>query len=367
MPVPFVDLLAQYRAIQREVDAAIAEVLATSEFVLGPRVEAFERGFAASCGVKHAVGVGSGTAALMLLLQAHGIGADDQCVLPANTFFATAEAVFALGARPVLVDCEEGSGLIDVTAVAAAVTPKTKAILPVHIFGQPADVSPLLALARPRGILVLEDACQAHGARYAGKPVGGLADGAAFSFYPGKNLGAYGDAGAVTTNDEEIAATIRMLRAHGAARRYHHDLIGWNERMDGIQGAVLAVKLPYLDRWNERRGAHARFYRERLSGVGDIRWMEERPDRAPVHHLLVLRTARRDALREHLEVRGIQTGIHYPIPVHLQKAAASLGHREGDFPRTERLAREVLSLPMFAELTEGQIDEVCAAVTEFFS
>ncbi len=359
MQIPFVDLKAQYQSLKQQVDPAILDVLANAQFVLGPAVEAFEKNFAAYCGTKYSVGLNSGTAALELLLRAHGIGPGDECILPANTFFATAEAVLLLGATPVLVDCDEESALIDVRAIERAITPKTKAIIPVHLFGQPADMEEILALGKSKNILVIEDACQAHGATYKGKPIGSLAAGAAFSFYPGKNLGAYGDAGGVTTDDEEIMKIVKMLREHGMPKRYHHELLGYNERMDGIQGAVLGVKLPYLDRWNEARRTHATSYRTKLMGIGDIRFIAEKPDRTAVYHLFVIRTAKRDALQAHLTEHGIATAIHYPIPLHLQKPLQHLGYKEGDFPSTEKLAKEMLSLPMYAELTEGQIREVC--------
>jgi len=367
MSVPFVDLKLQYKNLRDELMPLVDEVFSNAQFILGPKVEAFEKAFATYCGTKHAIAVNSGTAALQLLLRAHGIKPGDEVILPANTFFATAEAVLLEGAVPVLVDCEPEAGLIDVAALEKAITPKTKAILPVHLFGQPVDLDEILAIARSRKILVIEDACQAHGALYKGKRVGGLADGGAFSFYPGKNLGAYGEGGAVTTNDDDIAATIRMLREHGMPRRYVHEVVGWNERMDGVQGAVLGVKLPKLDSWNDSRRMHAKAYREKLTGVGDLTFFAEKPERQGVYHLFVVQTARRDELQTFLNGKGIQTGIHYPIPVHLQEAVASLGHKEGDFPVSEKLAKTMLSLPMFGELTDAQVDEVCAAVRGFYA
>ncbi len=367
MSVPFVDLKGQYQSLKSEIDPAIADVITNAQFILGPAVERFEKNFAVYCGTKFSVGLNSGTAALELLLRAYGIGPDDECILPANTFFATAEAMLLLGAIPVLVDCEEESGLIDVKAIEQAITPKTKAIIPVHLFGQPADMDEILALGKAKNILVIEDACQAHGAKYKGKMIGSLAAGAAFSFYPGKNLGAYGDAGGITTDDERIMTTVKMLRDHGMAKRYHHEILGYNERMDGVQGAVLDVKLSHLDQWNEARRKSAKQYREQLSGIGDIRFITEKPDRTAIYHLFVIRTAKRDALQAHLTERGIQTGIHYPIPLHLQKPLQHLGHKEGFFPASEKLANEMLSLPMFEDLTEQQIDEVCGAAKEFFA
>ncbi len=367
MSVPFVDLKLQYRSLRTELLPAIEDTLENAQFILGPKVEAFESAFAAFCGSKYSVAVNSGTAALQLLLHAHGIGAGDECIVPANTFFATAEAVMLQGAVPVFVDCEEETGLIDVKKIPGKITKKTKAILPVHLFGQPADMDEILGIARAQNLLVIEDACQAHGAQYKGKPVGSLADGGAFSFYPGKNLGAYGEGGGITTEDPAIVSKLKMYREHGMPKRYHHEVVGWNERMDGVQGAILGVKLPHLAAWNEARRAHAVLYRSKLQGIGDVRFFAEKPNRTAVYHLFVLRTAKRDALQEHLTKAGIQTGIHYPIPLHLQNACKSLGHKEGDFPASEKLGKEMLSLPMYAELTDAQIDEVCAAVRSFFA
>ncbi len=366
MSVPFVDLKAQYESLKKEVEPAILDVIGNTQFILGPAVKNFEEAFATYCQVQYAVGLNSGTAALTLLLQAHGIGSGDECIVPANTFFATAEAVSSVGATPVLVDCEAESGLMDTTKLEAAITPKTKVILPVHLYGQPADIDDVLMIAKKHGLLVIEDACQSHGATYKKKKVGSLAHGAAFSFYPGKNLGAYGDAGGITTNDEKVAEMVKILRDHGSKVRYHHDVIGWNERMDGIQGAVLGIKLPHLDRWNRSRYDHAQSYRKALNGIGDIRFIEEKNDRTQIYHLFVIRTSKRDALQKHLNDVGIQSGIHYPIPLHLQKAYAFLGHKKGDFPHAEKLCDEILSLPMFPELTESQIDEVVQAIKKFF-
>ncbi len=365
MPVPFLDLPAQYHALQSEIDPAIKKILETSAFILGPAVEQFEKDFAAFCGAAHCIGVNSGTSALSLLLRAHGIGKGDEVITVANTFFATLEAIIHVGATPVLVDCEESTALMNPDLLEGAITAKTKAILPVHIYGQTADISAVNAIAKKHSILVFEDACQAHGAREHGQVAGGLADGAAFSFYPGKNLGAYGEAGAITTNDTAIAKKIRMLRDHGSAAKYHHDTVGWNERMDGIQGAVLGVKLQHLQKWNDARRAHATTYRSLLpKNVGTI---ETRDGADPVYHLFVISTADRNALQAHLTAHGIQTGIHYPIPLHLQPACSGFGFHQGDFPVTEKLAKEILSLPMFPEMTLNQIQEVCDAIASFES
>lgn len=362
MPIPFLDLQAQYRSIKPEVDEAIQRVLDTSAYVLGPAVESFERDFAEYCGASHCIALNSGTAALALLMQANDIGKDDEVITVANTFFASAEAVSEIGATPVLVDCDEESALIDPALIEAAITPKTKAIIPVHLYGQCADMDHINEIARRHNVLVFEDACQAHGAMYKGKRAGSLADGAAFSFYPGKNLGAYGDGGAVTTNDAAVAEKIRMLRDHGCKKKYHHDLIGWNERMDGIQGAVLGIKLPHLDGWNAKRKANAALYRRLLNGV--VPMITEQSYGESVYHLFVIRTTKREALQAYLQERGIASGIHYPIPVHLQPAYEGYW-KQGDFPVSEKLAQEILSLPMFPELREGQIEEVCEAVKGF--
>ncbi|MEK7152823.1 MAG: DegT/DnrJ/EryC1/StrS family aminotransferase, partial [Patescibacteria group bacterium] len=278
MKVPFVDLQAQYQAIKPEVDSAIQHVLDTSAYILGPAVEQFEKDFAAYSGAQDCIAMNSGTAAIALLLQAHGIGPGDEVITVANSFFASAEAIVEIGATPVLVDCRESTALMDPGALEAAITPKTKAILPVHLFGQPAPMEEVLAIAKAKKLLVFEDAAQSQGAKYHGKPAGSLADGACTSFYPGKNLGAYGDAGAVLTDDAEIAKTLRMLREHGSPKKYQHDLVGWNERMDGIQGAVLGVKLKYLDGWNAKRRAHAAQYRTLLAHDERITLFDEQPD-----------------------------------------------------------------------------------------
>ncbi len=361
MPVPFLDLQAQYRSIKAEVDPAIQKVLDTSAYVLGPAVESFEKDFAAYCGAAHCIAVNSGTAALALLMEAHGIGQGDEVITVANSFFASAEAISEIGATPVLVDCVDDTALIDVSQIESAVTPQTKAIIPVHLYGQPADMDAINAIAKKHGLLVFEDACQAHGATYNGKTTGGLADGCAFSFYPGKNLGAYGEGGAVTTNNADIAAKIRMLREHGSAKKYHHDAIGWNERMDGIQGAVLGIKLRHLNDWNNARRAHAAYYREQLPAGAKPFGIQ--PGSDSVYHLFVVRVQNRDDVQKKLSEKGISTGIHYPVPIHLQPAFNGRW-KQGDFPNAERQAAEILSLPMFAELTNEQIDSVIAALGE---
>jgi len=359
--VPFVDLKAQHKSIQAEIDAAIRGVVEDNAFVLGPAVESFERDFADYLGVEEVVGVSNGTVALQLTLVALGIGLDHDVILPAHTFIATAEAVSHAGARPVFVDVRRDTGNLDASLLPKAITPQTRAIIPVHLYGQPADMEPILRFASERGLLVIEDACQAHGARYRGRRAGSFGRASCFSFYPGKNLGAFGEGGAVATNDHELATRLRRLRDHGQTERYHHAEIGYNARLEGIQGAVLGVKLKHLDGWNRARRAHAAVYLEDLARTG-LTLPVEAESCESAYHLFVVRDGRRDELREHLSARGIQTGLHYPIPVHRQDAYAALGHREGDFPESEAWARECLSLPMFAELSFAQMDEVIQGV-----
>jgi dTDP-4-amino-4,6-dideoxygalactose transaminase len=370
MTVPFVDLQAQYRSIKSEVDAAIQRVLDTSAFILGREVEAFERAFAEYVGAEFCVGVSNGTAAIQLALTACGVGGGDEVIVPANTFFATAEAVSTAGATPVFVDCEPDSSNIDASKIEAAITERTRAVVPVHLYGQPADLDAVFRVAERHNLIVIEDAAQAHGARYKGRRVGGLARAGCFSFYPGKNLGAYGEGGAVVTDDKDVARRVRLLRDHGSEQKYRHEIVGYNFRLEGIQGAVLHVKLRHLDRWNELRREHAARYRELLAphvDAGSLTLQREMSYAESVYHLFVIQTDERDRLQRFLSAAGVQTGIHYPVPVHLQPAYASLGHKEGDFPEAERQARALLSLPMFAELTERQIVYVADAVGDYFA
>src|SRR5918911_5058420 len=362
--VPFVDLRAQYLSIKEEIDAAIARVLNNTSFVLGREVEAFEAAFAEYTGARFCVGVNSGTAAIQLGVMACGIGAGDEVLVPANTFFATAEGVSTAGATPVFVDADPVSYNIDVHRIEAAITERTRAILPVHLYGQAADLDPIFEIAEQRGLVVIEDAAQAHGTLYKGRRVGALARAGCFSFYPGKNLGAYGEGGAVVTNDEAIARRVRLLRDHGSMRKYHHEIIGYNFRLEGIQGAVLNVKLKHLDRWNRLRREHAARYGELLRESG-LMLPREMPYSEHIYHLYVVQSDARDALQRTLQDAGVQTGIHYPIPIHLQPAYASLGHKPGDFPESERQAGRVLSLPMFPELTDEQLALVAEAVGRF--
>lgn len=359
--IPFVDLKAQYQSIKGEVDAAIQRVLDNTSFILGREVEAFEEAFAGYVGARFCVGVSNGTAAVQLAVMACGIGAGDEVIVPANTFFASAEGVSTAGASPVFVDADPISYAIDVAKIEAAITERTRAIMPVHLYGQSADLDPILELAKRHNLFVIEDAAQAHGALYKERRVGSFGHAASFSFYPGKNLGAYGEGGAVMTNDEEVARRLRLLRDHGSERKYHHDIIGYNFRLEGIQGAVLSVKLKHLDGWNDLRREHAVLYDELLHESG-LALPREMDYARHIYHLYVVQAAERDALQKSLTAAGVQTGIHYPIPIHLQPAYAFLGHREGDFPEAERQARSVLSLPMFPELTREQIEQVAQAI-----
>ncbi len=365
MQIPFVDLQAQYRALKTEMDTAVLRVMQQCNFILGKEVGDFERAFAAYVGAKHCVGVASGLDALKLALEALGIGPGDEVIVPAHTFIASALAVSAVGARPVLVEVEEDSFNLDPKRLDAALTPRTKAVMPVHLYGQPADLDPILDFARRHGLRVVEDASQAHGARYRGRRVGTFGDAGCFSFYPGKNLGAYGDAGGLVTDDDALAERVRFLRNYGQEVKYKHVVKGYNLRLDTLQAAVLSVKLPHLDNWNARRLAHAAAYTHALEGVGDLK-LPRVIYGDHVFHLYVIRTARRNALQNHLTERGIATVIHYPVPIHLQAAYADLGYPRGTFPTTERLADEILSLPMYAELTPEQQDYVVAAVKDFF-
>jgi dTDP-4-amino-4,6-dideoxygalactose transaminase len=364
--VPFVDLAAQHRTIESDVNAAIHEVLRRCDFILGSAVEKFEAEFARFVGVQFAIGVSSGLDALRLMLQALNIGGSDEVILPANSYIATALAVSAAGAKPTLVDCDPSTYNIASEQIEAAITPQTRAIMPVHLTGQAADMDAILAIARRHSLHVLEDAAQAHGTRYKGRPCGGLGLAAGFSFYPGKNLGAFGDGGLVSTNQAELAERLRRLRNYGQQRKYQHVEKGLNARLDTLQAAVLYVKLKHLVKWNDARVAHALHYRQALAGVGDICFQSTAPFSDHIYHLLVIETDRRDALQRHLTTCGIHTGIHYPIPIHLQPAYSDLGYRHGSFPNAERLASRMLSLPMFAELTEMQLERVTDAIKAFY-
>jgi len=362
--IPLVDLKAQYRRVKDEIDAAVADVIEHTAFIGGEQVRSFEQEFAAFCSAGYAVGVANGTDALELALSACGVGQGDEVITVANTFAATAEAIVSCGARPVLVDCDPRTYNIDVGQLEARVTDRTKAVIPVHLYGQPADMDPILELARRRDLLVIEDAAQAHGARYKGRVVGSLGDVACFSFYPAKNLGAYGDAGAVVTSNAEIASRVALLHDHGAADKYCHEVVGRNSRLDAIQAAVLRVKLRHLTAWNAARRERAAWYNNLLRDL-DVVTPYEPAWAEAVYHLYVIRIARRDDVREWLRDAGIATGIHYPVPIHLQPAFRYLGYKESDFPVAETCAREVLSLPMYAELTREQAERIAARLRGF--
>jgi dTDP-4-amino-4,6-dideoxygalactose transaminase len=361
--IPFVDLKAQYHSIKAEVDEAILDVLENSSFVLGKHVAAFEEEFAAYCGCVHAAGVNSGTSALHLAMLAAGVGPGDEIITTAMTFVATVAAIGYTGARPVFVDADPVSYTIDPGKIEAAITGRTKAIVPVHLYGQPADMDPILEIARRHNLVVIEDAAQAHGAEYKGRRVGSIGDLGCFSFYPGKNLGAYGEGGAVVTNNPEYNRTIRMYRDWGAEKRYHHVLKGYNYRLEGIQGAILGVKLRYLEQWTNCRIAHAAEYTRLLKGTG-LTTPVVMPYGRHVFHVYALRTPRRDQLQQALQSKQVQNGIHYPFPVHLLEAWSDLGYSKGDFPVSERIAAEELSLPMYPELTNEQIQTVVSALRE---
>jgi dTDP-4-amino-4,6-dideoxygalactose transaminase len=359
--LPLVDLARQYRSIKDEVDAALLEAVASTDYVLGEELARFEEDFAAYCGARWCVGVSSGTAALHLILEALDVSPGDELIVPANTFFGTVAPMLRLGATPVLVDCDEETFTIDVEAAAAAIGPRTRGVVAVHLYGHTANMAPLHELCGQHGLFLVEDAAQAHGARYRGGRTGGLGTAAAFSFYPSKNLGAYGDGGAVTTDDNELASRIGMLRNLGQSSKYVHRIEGSNERLDTIQAAVLRVKLRHLDRWNARRRKHVETYREALEGTGvatpaAASWAEH------VWHVFAVRSPRRDELRSALAAERIGTGMHYPVPLHLQPALAPLALREGAYPVTEALANELLSLPMFPELEPTEIRRVADTV-----
>lgn len=362
MKVPFLNLKAQYDSIAEEVHRSITEVLSRCAFSGGPYVEKFEEEFAAFCGSKWAVGVGSGTEALWLALLGLGVGPGDEVITVPNSFIATAEAITLCGAQPVFVDIDEESFTMSPALLAQAITPCTKVIIPVHLYGQPADMDPIHAIADRHGIAVVEDACQAHGAEYKGRRAGSLGHAACFSFYPGKNLGAYGEAGCVVTKDEQLAKKVKMLRDHGQSRKYYHNVIGTNGRMDGIQGAVLSVKLKYLDIWNSQRRVHAELYQKKLLGVRGVKLPSEMNYARHVYHVFAVRSRDREQLKSSLQGSGIECGVHYPVPIHLQEAYYAQGETLGRFPVAELCAEQLLSLPMFPELTESELDYICEEV-----
>jgi dTDP-4-amino-4,6-dideoxygalactose transaminase len=363
-PIPLVDLKANYEPLKTEIHRAWDEVLGSMRLFLGPNVQAFENEFAAYCGVQHAIGVSDGTNAVQLALRACGIGPGDEVITVSHTFIATIEAILLVGAIPVFVDIDPLTFTMDISQVEDQITPKTRAILPVHLYGQCADMDPINEIAQRHGLFVIEDACQAHGAEYKGRKAGSLGHVAAFSFYFTKNLGAYGEGGMVTTQDAELARQVRMLRDHGSEKRYYHEYLGWNARLDELQAAALRVKLPHLDQWNEQRRQNAALYRECL-GQSDIILPFEAPYNRHVYHLYVIRTPQREALRQHLNQQGIGTGIHYPVPNHLQNSLIAFGYKPGSLPVTEAVAEEILSLPMYPELQGEQIHRVANVLQDF--
>jgi dTDP-3-amino-3,4,6-trideoxy-alpha-D-glucose transaminase len=363
--VPFIRLDSAFPELFAELMETVERIAAKSAFTLGPELERFEEAFASFCGTEHAAGVSSGTAALEIALRALGVGPGDEVIVPTYSFIATAEAVSTVGATPVIVDVDPETALLTAETVERALTPRTRCVIPVHLFGRPVEMDPLLALCRERGIAVVEDACQAHGALYRGRPVGSLGDAGCFSFYPTKNLGGWGDGGALVTSDPDLDRKVRLLRSHGEAVRHNHELATGTHRLDTLQAAILEVKLRHLPDWNQRRRNAAEALRAGLAGTAVVLPAPAAADSDHVYHLFVIRSAERDALRDHLDARGIASAVHYPTPIHLQPAYAGLGLRAGDLPVAERLAGENCSLPIFPAITDEQIAEIVAAVQGF--
>jgi len=364
MNVPFLDLRAQYAAIRPEIEHGMAQVMAEAAFAGGPFVEKFEHAFAEYCQTDHAIGVANGTEALWLALLALGIGPGDEVITVPNTFIATVEAIHFCGAKPVFVDVDRKTCNMDPSHLERALTSRTAAVMPVHLYGQTADMDPIMAFARKHRLFVIEDACQAHGALYKGRKAGSIGDIGCFSFYPGKNLGAYGDAGAAVTSDRQLADRIKMLRDHGQSKKYHHALIGWNARMDGIQAAVLSIKLKYLPEWNEKRRTHATQYSDLLKDVAGVTTPGEAAYGTHVYHVYAVHSTQREGLREYLTDRGIGHGIHYPVPLHKQPAPG-LQNGENSFPVAECCAGQTLSIPMFPEMRPEQITYVAEHIKAY--
>lgn len=364
MEIPLVDLRKQYAPLKNEILSGIAEVLDGMHLFLGENVQKLEVDFARYCGVAHGIGVSDGTTALSIILRAMDIGPGDEVITVSHTFIATVEAIVLNGATPIFVDVDPLTCLMDVSQVERKITPKTKAILPVDLYGQTADMDALREIASRHGVRIIEDACQAHGAEYKGRRAGSLGDAAGFSFYYSKNLGGYGEGGFITTNDDALAAKMRKIRDHGSGVRYHHDLIGLNGRLDEIQAVVLRAKLPHLTEWNEKRRERAAKYNGLLKNA-PVMVPTVNPGNVPVYHLYVIQTPMRDQLQERLKGQGIATGIHYPIPVHLQAAMKSYGYKSGDLPVTERIVGEILSLPLYPELSNAELEYVAQAIQEF--
>ncbi|OHB70963.1 MAG: hypothetical protein A2W23_07850 [Planctomycetes bacterium RBG_16_43_13] len=366
-PIPLTDLKREYQSIKPEIDRAIQYALDNANFILGKTVEDFENAFAGFCQTKYAVGVANGTDALRLALIACGIGKGDEVLIPCFTFIATAEAVILVGAIPRLIDVDSKTFNIDTRKAENAITNKTKAVIPVHLFGQPVDMNSLQKIARKNSLIIIEDVAQAHGAENFGKRVGSFGRAGCFSFYPSKNLAAYGDGGAVVSNDADLVAKIKLLRDHGRTEKYLHGIVGFNSRLDAIQAAVLSVKLKYLDKWNEKRRTIAEWYRTSLANVSEIVLPHSVPNTEPVYHLFVIRAKQRDELRTALQERGIQTGVHYYPPLHLQPSLSSLGYKKGDFPISEQLSNEVLSLPIFPAMEKEDVTRIAETIRKFYS
>lgn len=357
MNIPLVDLTAQYRAIKDEIDAAVFSVLESGRFILGPQVSAFEGEVADYLGVKHAVGVASGTDALLIALRALGVGAGDEVIVPAYSFFATAGAVLSVGARPVFVDVQPGTYLMDVAQIEAVITPRSKAILPVHLYGQPADMDEILSLAQKHHLAVIEDNAQAFGAEYKGKKTGAIGEIGCLSFFPSKNLGGYGDGGMVTTNDDRLAEQARMLRTHGWKKKYYPEMLGYNSRLDELQAAVLRVKLRHIEAWNRRRREIAAAYNRLLADL-PVGLPVEAPDRTHIYHLYVISFSQRDELQQQLREAGIASEVYYPQPLHLAEPCRGLGYRPDQFPVAERSSKELLALPIYPEMGPSHLDEI---------
>ena len=364
-PIPYLDLPAQLRPLRKELDAVIAKTLDNCSFCLGPDVAQFEKDFAAFCGAKHSIGFNSGTSALHVGLMLLNVKPGDEVITTPHTFVATSWAISYVGAKPVYVDIDDATFCLDPAKIEKAITPRTKVVMPVHLYGHPFDVDPILEICRKHKLALVEDACQSHGAKYKGKTVGTFGALSGFSFYPGKNLGACGEGGALVTNEDAFAARAKSLREHGSSQRYYHDEVGFNYRMEGIQGGVLGVKLPHLNKWTQERRRVAKRYHELLADT-PLQLPKEASWAESVYHLYVVRHPRRDDLKKHLEANKVGCALHYPLPLHLQKCYASLGHHAGDFPVSEKAARECLSLPIFPELTDAQIQRVAEVIKQFF-
>ena len=367
MKIPFLDLVAQGQPLKDDILAMVGDAIDGAAFIGGPNVTGFEADFAAFCETSHCVGVASGTDALRFALQAAGVKNGDEVITVAHTFIATTEAISQVGAKPVFVDIRSDTWNIDFDQIETRITPQTTAIVPVHLYGQPADMDPILEIAERHSLIVIEDACQAHGARYKGRRAGSIGDIGCFSFYPGKNLGAYGEAGAATTNNSDLAQYMAKIRDHGQKTKYYHDIEGYNGRLDAIQAGVLGIKLKHLQDWNVARRSHAARYRDMLSGLPEVTLPTEAPEVESVYHLFVILVDQRDALQSFLSDKGVATGLHYPQPLHLQEAYRNLGYSQGDFPVTESVANRLLSLPMYPELKPEQIQYVVDCVKEFYA